>query len=174
MATQRQSQQDQLSALSTELSDSLTNAQTHIKQLLPSHKQDMALVELLAQHVEGARKKVAAQLQQNCRAAGRIEESLQQLRDHISKAGGVQAMGQPAVGVPGGQDLGAGCHGLLSCVDTLRRQLLQQGQVCSVRLSLPEAVGCGRQPWLQLSQAQCCCKMLAPRVTHLSCAQHAV
>lgn len=47
MAGQQQQQQDALAALKQELSAELSAALAAIEQLLPSHKQDMALIEAL-------------------------------------------------------------------------------------------------------------------------------
>lgn len=122
VSQQQQQQHSQLAALHSELSRSLQEAQDKIQQLLPSHKQDMALVELLAQHVEGARKKATAALSSNSQAADGIDGVLSQLRDCLGKAAGV-GQAQP-------DDAKAGCQQLLTCVGDLRRQLLRQSKVC--------------------------------------------
>jgi hypothetical protein len=47
MAGQQQQQEEALAALKQELSSKLSAALAAIEQLLPSHKQDMALIEAL-------------------------------------------------------------------------------------------------------------------------------
>jgi hypothetical protein len=137
VAAQRQRQQEQLTALAAQLADSLSSALTTIEGLLPSHKQDMALVELLAANVEGVRRKVAAALHSNCEAAERLDGMLQRLQESIS-SGGASAAEQPS-----GDALGE-CQRLLACMDQLRLQLLRQGQVsCGETAWHGETAWCG-------------------------------
>lgn len=120
VSQQHEQQQVQVAALHTELSASIQSAQDAIEALLPSHKQDMALVELLGQKVEGARRKAAAQLGTNTQAADSIDGLLAELQGCLSRVG------------PAGVGAGAAkeeCEQLLGCVSRLQQQLLKQSQV---------------------------------------------
>lgn len=116
---------EEQAALAAELGDALAAALSHVEQLLPAFKQDMALVELLATHVDGARKRVAAELARNAKAGERISVLLQQLEQGVSR----HTEAAP-VGAQG--DAMADCQGLLACVDQLRQALLRQGQALLV------------------------------------------
>lgn len=135
VSQQQTQQQAQLAALHTELTSSIQSAQDAIEALLPSHKQDMALVELLAQKVEGARKKAAAQLGANTQAAESIDQLLAELQGHLSKAapaGSAAATSTGAGAVPGAAK--AECQQLMGCVSKLQQQLLRQSQVSRTSL----------------------------------------
>lgn len=137
---QQQQQEDKLAALHTELTNSLNEALSSIEALLPSHKQDMALVELLAQKVEGARRKAATALSNNTQAADSIDAALTELQACLAKAQPAAAAAATTVAAAkqlvsssaGVEDAASGraeCQQLLECVDKLRQQMLRQAQV---------------------------------------------
>jgi hypothetical protein len=125
VAQQQAEQQSQLSALGLELHTSLKDAQDKIEALLPSHKQDMVLVELLTQKVEGARRKAAAELSKNAQAADSIDAVLGQLQSCLARVPTSQHNSTSA-----GADVAKQkCQQLVACVDRVRQQLLTQSQV---------------------------------------------
>jgi hypothetical protein len=131
VSQQQSQQQAKLAELQAELTTSISEAQDKIQALLPSHKQDMALVEVLAQKVEGARKKAAAALSSNTQAADSIDTVLAELRGCLGKAPTAGWQGQQsglAEGLGGGAER-AECQQLLECVNKLRQQVLRQSQV---------------------------------------------
>lgn len=128
VSQQQTQQQAQLTALHAELAGSIQSAQDAVEALLPSHKQDMALVELLAQKVEGARKKAAAQLSANTQAAEGIDQLLTELQGCLGKAA---PAGRPAPASTGAaaDAAKAECQQLMVCAGKLGQQLLRQSQV---------------------------------------------
>lgn len=122
MSQQQAQQQAQLAQLQGELAASIQEAQDGVEALLPSHKQDMALVELLVQKVEGARTKAAAALSSNSQAADNIDAVLGELQGCLARA----AVCQQQLGTGAAKDE---CLQLLSTTNKLRQQLLRQSQV---------------------------------------------
>lgn len=145
VSQQQQQQHSERSALHTELARSLQEARDTIEQLLPSHKQDMALVELLAHQVEGAGKKAAAELSSNTQAAESIDALLVQLQDCLCRTAPAGQAQQPTAG--NGVEARSQCQQLLGCVNSLRQQLLKQ---CQVGLH-------SRKHALKQVQLACCC-----------------
>lgn len=125
VAQQQAEQQSQLSALGLELHTSLKDAQDKIEALLPSHKQDMVLVELLTQKVEGARRKAAAELSKNAQAADSIDAVLVELQSCLARV----PMGEHTSTSVGADAVKQECQQMVACVDRSRQQLLRQGQV---------------------------------------------
>eukprot|EP00878_Enallax_costatus_P029149 GHUV01031582.1.p1 GENE.GHUV01031582.1~~GHUV01031582.1.p1 ORF type:complete len:464 (+),score=143.61 GHUV01031582.1:61-1452(+) len=133
---QQQSQQQQLAAVQQELSAALNSALASIEQLLPSHKQDMTLIETLNKFVEGAKKRASMELSRNSQEGEAIGTTLQQLHDAVARAANQQAAANvPAPAVdgaaapPGDPVALEQCQALLSTVDRLRQQVLRQAQV---------------------------------------------
>jgi hypothetical protein len=131
VAQQQTQQQAKLAELQAHLTTSISEAQDKLAALLPSHKQDMALVEVLAQKVEGARKRAVAALSSNTQAVDSIYTVLEELRGCLGKAPSagwqVQQSGR-AAGLSGNAAR-AECQQLLECVNKLRQQVLRQSQV---------------------------------------------
>jgi hypothetical protein len=126
VAQQQAEQQSQLSGLGSELHTSLKDAQDTIEALLPSHKQDMALVELLTQKVEGARRKAAAELSKNAQAADSIDAVLGELQSCLARVSTSKQHSSTGAGADGAKQE---CQQLVACVNKVRQQLLTQSQV---------------------------------------------
>lgn len=131
VAQQQCQQQTKLSELLGELATSIKDAQDAIEALLPSHKQDMALVELLAQKVEGARKEASAALSANTQAADSIDAVLAELQGCLAKvpAAGCQGQQHDGCAAAAGGAARAECLQLLNTTNTLRQKMLKQSQV---------------------------------------------
>lgn len=131
VSQQQSQQQAKLAELRTELTGSISDAQDKIEALLPSYKQDMALVEVLAQKVDGARRKATAALSSNTQAADSISTLLEELRGCLVKAPAAGGQGQQAgraAGFGGGAPR-TECQQLLESVNKLRQQVHRQSQV---------------------------------------------
>lgn len=122
VSQQQTQQQAQLTELQGELAASIQDAQDRVEELLPLHKQDMALVELLVQKVEGARTKAAAALSSNSQAADSIDAVLGELQGCLARA--IACQQQPGTGAAKDE-----CLQLLSTTNKLQQQLLRQSQV---------------------------------------------
>jgi hypothetical protein len=125
VSQQQTQQQAALTELQAELAASIQDAQDRIEALLPSHKQDTALVELLVQKVQGARTKAAAALSSNTQAADSIDAVLGELQGCLAQAAACQQQQQQ----PGAGAARDECLQLLSTTNKLRQQLLRQSQV---------------------------------------------